>query len=124
MHCPKCTREMEKVTHGGVEVDRCTGCHGIWFDLLEREKLTALEDSKKIDPGSAEVGANWNVVDRIDCPKCGTRMARLVDPQQRHVWYEACETCNGIFLDAGEFRDLKSLTLLDRLRDLLSGGRR
>jgi hypothetical protein len=45
-------------------------------------------------------------------------MLRMVDPAQPHVWYEACKVCNGVFLDAGEFRDLRELTLLDRLRAL------
>ena len=123
MQCPKCTATMSKLTHGDIEVDRCTGCRGIWFDLLEREKLVHLQGSERIDIGNPDQGAVWNQIDRIDCPVCGTRMIAMVDAEQPHVWFEACKSCNGVFLDAGEFKDLKERTLLDRLRDLF-GGRR
>jgi Zn-finger nucleic acid-binding protein len=120
MNCPKCGAETEKVAHGGIDVDRCTACKGIWFDVLERERLVQLKDSEKIDIGDPKVGSRWNKTERIDCPLCRTRMIRMVDPQQPHIWYEACKSCNGIFLDAGEFRDLKQHTLLDRLKDLFA----
>jgi Zn-finger nucleic acid-binding protein len=116
--CPKCGNRMETVSHRDIEVDRCTNCRGIWFDNLEREKLEKLSGSESIDIGDAETGERYDRVERIDCPVCSTRMLRMVDPAQPHVWYEACKVCNGVFLDAGEFKDLKELTLLDRLRAL------
>ena len=41
MHCPKCGRELERVTTSlkGFQVDRCPSCHGIWFDKGEVEIL-------------------------------------------------------------------------------------
>ena len=51
-------------------------------------------------------------------------MIRMVDSEQPHIWFEACKTCNGVFLDAGEFIDLKDRTLLDRLRDLFTPERK
>ncbi len=36
MNCPKCASEFEKISFGDVEVDRCLGCHGLWFDMLEK----------------------------------------------------------------------------------------
>lgn len=121
--CPKCGEAMEKVSHREIEVDRCTSCRGIWFDSLELEKLERLEGSESIDIGDAETGRRFDRVERIDCPVCSTRMIRMVDPAQPHVWFEACKMCNGVFLDAGEFKDLKELTLLDRLRVLFSSER-
>ncbi len=120
MKCPKCSAEMEKILQGGIEIDRCSGCKGIWFDLLEREKLAQLEGSERIDAGDPEIGENHDRVDRVDCPTCHTQMIRMVDAVQPHIWYEACESCGGLFLDAGEFTDLKERTLLDRLRDLFA----
>jgi hypothetical protein len=40
-------------------------------------------------------------------------MTQHVDPKQRHIWYETCVECGGSFFDAGEFRDLSSLTISD-----------
>ncbi len=120
MNCPKCSDETEKVTHGTIEIDRCRGCGGIWFDLLEREKLTRKEGSARIDTGDPDTGKKFDNIDRIDCPVCHTEMIRMVDAGQPHVRYEACTVCNGVFLDAGEFTDLKDHTLFDRLRDLFA----
>ena len=120
MNCPKCNAGMVKITHGAIEVDRCTGCGGLWLDLLEREKLAQLEGSEWIDSGDPETGEAFDRVERIDCPLCQTRMIRMVDPVQPHIRYEACKNCNGVFLDAGEFTDMKERTLVDRLRDLFA----
>lgn len=124
VNCPKCGAEMEMVGHESIEVDRCKGCKGIWFDLLEREKLSELEGSETIDIGDPETGEKFDTVEHIDCPVCHTRMIRMVDPVQPHVRYEACKNCSGVFLDAGEFTDLKERTLLDRLRDLFAPERK
>ena len=47
-------------------------------------------------------------------------MIKRQDEEQRHVWYEECQTCGGVFLDAGEFTDLKFKTLLDWVRGLFA----
>jgi len=106
---------MEKVTYQNIEVDRCTGCQGIWFDLLEHRELKGLAGSEKID--IAEAG-------NINCPVCQTRMTRLVDVEQPHLQYESCPVCYGVFFDAGEFRDYKAETILDFFRDLSAKERR
>lgn len=118
MKCPKCSSDMEKVTFEHVEVDRCNGCRGIWFDILEHEELKVLKGSEAIDVGDPEKGKEFNKIDLIDCPKCKSRMIRMVDSRQPHIWYETCGVCNGIFFDAGEFRDFKDFTLLDFFKKL------
>jgi len=109
---------MEKVTYEHIEVDRCTQCKGIWFDLMERELLAQLKGSESIDSGDPKAGKRLDDVDRISCPVCETQMIRMVDPVQPHVAFEACKVCNGVFLDAGEFTDLKEYTILDRVKSL------
>jgi hypothetical protein len=39
MRCPKCGAELVPVRYRGVEVDKCTGCGGIWLDCGELEQL-------------------------------------------------------------------------------------
>ena len=114
---------MPKVTYHEVEVDRCISCGGLWFDMLELEDLKKIEGSERIDTGSAAVGRQYNEVDHIQCPVCDTPMIRMVDKKQHHTWYEGCATCYGVFLDAGEFRDMKKETLLDYIKDLLTPAR-
>jgi len=40
MNCPLCTDQMLRPHHrGGIEVDICPRCHGIWLDRGELESL-------------------------------------------------------------------------------------
>jgi Zn-finger nucleic acid-binding protein len=114
---------MDRVTHAGVEVDRCVRCKGIWFDNMEEERLKKIAGSEVIDTGDPEMGKRYNEVDRIDCPIDHTPMVRMVDARQSHIWYESCPVCYGTFFDAGEFRDYKEETLMDMVKDLLVGPR-
>jgi uncharacterized protein len=41
MKCPKCGMDLETVAVGSVNVDKCTGCAGIWLDAGELEAIEA-----------------------------------------------------------------------------------
>ena len=118
MKCPKCISPMVKVNFAAVEVDRCTHCRGIFFDELEKAQLQRMKGAEAIDIGDAKVGREFNKVDLINCPRCSSRMIRMVDLEQPHIWFEHCTVCGGSFFDAGEFRDLKHHTIVDFFRDL------
>ena len=123
MQCPKCESDMEKVAFEDIEVDRCVHCHGIWCDGLEGERLKELKGSEAIDIGDPKVGKEFNKVAEAICPHCQVKMIRMVDAIQPHIWFESCGVCHGSFFDAGEFTDLKSETIVDFFRGLLSRGR-
>ena len=106
MVCPKCKAHMERVRVDGIEVDRCTACRGIWFDSLEEERLKSAGAAGTIDVGDPEEGRRHNEQRRIECPRCHTRLIKMVDVEQPHIWFESCKFCYGRFFDAGEFRDL------------------
>lgn len=114
---------MELVTFEGIDVDRCTGCKGLWFDSRENERLRDRRGSEVIDAGDAAVGRRFNKVDRVGCPRCSTPMVRMVDAEQSHIWYESCSVCGGVFLDAGEFRDFKNHSVFDKFRSLFTRAR-
>ncbi len=126
MECPKCHAPMEKVAFKNIEVDRCTGCHGLWFDRFEKEQLKKIDGAEAIDGGSFQADAKLDPAARpesaaiIRCPICQVAMTRMVDAKQHHLWYESCPSCSGVFLDAGEFRDYKQESLLDFLKDLFT----
>ena len=124
MECPKCNSDMEKITYEKIQVDRCTNCKGIWFDMLEHEDLKKLKGSEVIDSGDPEKGEEYDKIDRINCPVCHTQMIRMVDNEQPHIWYEACGSCYGVFFDAGEFTDFKHYTIADIFRDLAAKERK
>lgn len=124
MRCPKCRADMQPVKHEGVEVDRCGSCRGLWFDAGEIEALADAQAAVAVDIGDARVGKRLNSVDDYRCPRCGGTMARRVDPQQQHIWYESCTACDGSFFDAGEFRDLAQLTIADFFKRLVAPRRK
>ena len=113
MRCPKCRSDMELLQIEGVEIDRCSGCHGLWFDPGEVEKLRNKKVAAAIDIGDPVSGKVHNAKDRYRCPRCGGRMLRKADPLQKHIWYEECEACHGSYFDAGEFTDLATLSVSD-----------
>lgn len=46
MKCPKCNAEMNEVELAGIKVDKCSGCHGIYFDHGELEILIDSQEPK------------------------------------------------------------------------------
>lgn len=124
MDCPKCGKQMESQTFKTITVDRCSGCQGLFCspEAIEKGKDQWLADAV-LDKGAATASAAYDAVDNIHCPACTVKMDKISDPEQTHIWMEACPQCKKIFLDAGEFTDLKYNTVLDRLRDWRKGER-
>jgi len=118
IRCPKCRMDMEQIVYDDVEIDRCVSCQGIWFDAGETELLRNKDAAAAIDTGDARTGREMNKVDSYRCPRCSGTMVRVVDPQQTHIWYEVCGSCNGSYFDAGEFVDLASFTAVDFFKRL------
>ena len=77
-----------------------------------------------IDTGDANIGKQSNAIDQYQCPRCSGSMVRVVDPQQRHIWYETCSSCSGSFLDTGELLDLSKLTIADFFKGFVAPERK
>ena len=116
MECPKCQANMEVVRFEDTEVDRCVRCGGLWFDRLEHEQLKRQPGSEAIDTGPTWQAAMHDVQGKVFCPVDGAQMTRMVDAAQPHFWVESCPVCHGMFLDAGEFSDLKEHAVGELLR--------
>lgn len=122
MDCPKCRANMEAIEFGtDIEVRRCTGCSGLFckWQTLQQLRDEWLSDVV-LDKGSAAQGSKHNGMLDISCPDCNTTMARIKDHEQGHITLDSCSHCDGVFLDAGELTDMKSVTLMDHVRQLLS----
>lgn len=124
MLCPKCGSQFEKIRYQEIEIDRCLGCRGLWFDMLEKDDLARIEGSESIDIGSEHVGEEFDKLRKIDCPQCAVAMLPMVDRAQYHIHYESCPVCYGTYFDAGEFRDLKEHSVLERFVQMLKVLRR
>jgi len=119
MNCPKCHSKFETITYGEIQVERCLGCQGLWFDMLEKEDLVKIEGSESIDIGNDQVGEEYDDMRNINCPHCNVKMIPMVDKDQDHIKYESCPVCYGTYFDAGEFRDLKEHTVVERFFEML-----
>ena len=124
LKCPKCQGNLEAVVYSNVEVDRCTNCKGLWFDSLEAQTLKNIKGSESIDTGDPETGSKFDEIGDVNCPKCHTKMTKMVELKQSHIWYEKCPVCYGVWFDAGEFKDFKEEGMLDIFKDILRGIRR
>ena len=121
MNCPKCRGAMHTSVVEGIEVDRCTVCEGLWFDLREQEHLAEVPHSaREIDLGDPKKGKMYDAVRKIAFPKCGVMMLSLAVPGQGHIHFEQCPVCAGAFFDAGEFADYEELTLVERVKRFFS----
>ena len=121
IECPKCGHGMDEISYGGdLLIDRCTNCEGIWFDEGEVTLLKSKWRGEALDTGTASEGKKWDAVDDVACPRCGQQMDKRSDPDQPHIWYEVCDD-HGMFMDAGEFTDLKHETMGDWFRRFFKG---
>ena len=118
MKCPKCSNAMETVGYQDIEIDRCTNCKGIWFDMLEHEDLKKISGSASIDIGSAELGKKQDKQGGIICPACDVPLINMVVSAQPHISYEACTVCYGVYFDAGEFTDFREETFVESWKSI------
>ena len=109
--CPKCDGELETKTYEEISVQRCNNCYGL---LIAEEMLEKMKEERQVekflDVGKASVGRKFDKIEDIECPLCKIEMTRLEDPEQTHIWLETCPICHRVFLDAGEYTDLKHNT--------------
>ncbi len=119
MQCPKCLADMEVVMYHDVEVDRCTKCYGLFFDHLEKEMLKGKDGAEEIDIGDEFVGAKFNEILDVACPKCREKMQPIVHTHPFEIKFERCPGCKGIYFDAGEFRDYLDDQIYEQFQDVL-----
>lgn len=106
MICPKCKDPLQPVTVAEVEVDRCTGCEGIWFDRSELGELLRQQSRQ------TQVLQRGQDSERLDvlpgaCPRDSKPLKRTRATYKAEIMVDFCRECCGIWLDAGEFTKLK-----------------
>jgi uncharacterized protein len=116
VECPKCHAAMRTVLAGDVQADRCQTCGGVWLDAREKETLLATRGAAKSIDVRTDTRPSSSKPPALKCPRDRSALIVMSDAAQPHVRYEACTVCGGSFFDAGELKDLDSLTLRERLR--------
>lgn len=116
--CGKCGEEFTTLFLDGMILDRCTGCHGVWLDISELDRILdhGSEDPTMM-PGEDLKEAP---LDRLvgSCPTCRLGLeAYRVPGQPAHL--EICGHCLGIWFDHDEMKLLAHDDVVTWLRGLL-----
>ena len=118
MQCVKCNGQLQKVTLGEVEVDKCSSCSGIWFDIGELDKIL---ESGRIEALKNEVDNNQGQDARKrKCPRCGGEgnMIQVASLKNADVHIDTCSVCYGQWLDGGELEEITNQGFISRIRSL------
>ena len=104
MKCPRCSESKlalarEKST--GIEVAQCPKCQGLWFRGGDLAKLLRLPAQLfQIPANTLHVGRR--------CPICAIRLSAFRFPNSLFE-IEVCEKCGGLWLDEGEYEQIRAL---------------
>lgn len=104
LNCPRCASSvLDEQPHGGVVVDRCGQCGGIWLDMLELEKVVSARPIKLVsDDGRFEARPD-EPGPRLNCPHCkNVYLIKLNSRLRPGTIIDSCQVCFGTWLDAGE----------------------
>jgi Zn-finger nucleic acid-binding protein len=126
VHDPKTGAPMDKVhvgTDQRVTIDRNPTTGAVWLDGGELAVLLGLTDKPKdlvktIDSSRRVRNMPAGEVVLI-CPRDGEPLVVVGDTKRKHVEFEACPACGGVYFDAGELRQISAASVKDRLRAML-----
>ena len=102
MKCPRCKNsdlKENKVKGHNILVDLCRDCKGIWFDRNELESLMKISVKTIKIPSHARKQP-------FHCPRCRKPLYAFSYPHTM-VIVDMCPQCEGIWLDANEFKEIK-----------------
>lgn len=100
--CPRADGDLvrQRVRGRDTELDRCSRCHGVWFDDGQIAEIIGARavDPLPIPPGAARM-------ESIRCPRCSEALRRFSYPGTATV-IDSCASCAGVWLDAGELEEI------------------
>lgn len=107
MKCPHDGTILQPVRIGRIALDKCHTCDGLWCDHGELEairetELTEVEQKLEESYGNPEVKVA-ETDGFMRCPRCeGGRLSGMTYAIHRPMRVDRCDTCFGLWLDAGE----------------------
>ncbi len=113
MKCPACGNDLHEVKVSDVVVDICRdGCGGIWFDNFELLKFDEPHeaDGEELVEFVNEPKVSIDHSKRLNCPKCeNVVLMRHFFSVKKQVEVDECPGCGGMWLDAGELKQIRQL---------------
>ena len=105
MKCPKCPGQLEPMTFGGVDLDRCRLCFGLWFDRGELEKFNPSDAEFPFTPGKIVPGKPTT----LRCPRCHGLLNETPYGPGVDFAVDRCADCHGLWLDADEISKVQRI---------------
>jgi len=109
MKCPVCGELMIVVEHEQIELDYCTNCLGVWFDVGELELLL---ETMQLEGASLSLDDIFTSPEaksterKRKCPICGKKMKKATVGHEPEVLIDACPRTDGLWFDSGEVGQL------------------
>jgi len=101
--CAACGQPMIVVEHEKVELDYCTNCFGVWFDVGEIELLL---DKMGLESEGIEglhlTEEARSAEHKRRCPVCRKRMKKVDLGHDPVLVIDACPDGDGLWFDSGE----------------------
>lgn len=121
LRCPCCDRWMTPREVGGLEIQECPKCHGLWapedrFDLLVERAAAAHRTRGEGEPISPRVDGGNPAAHRVEyrrCPVCEALMGRRNYQKRSGVIIDRCPA-HGTWLDANELERIAGFVLSGR----------
>jgi Zn-finger nucleic acid-binding protein len=115
--CPACETRMPPSAVGGIAVNECPGCHGLWvvgknFDALVRRAARAWEERSATAEPPRVSGANpaRQALQYRRCPECDQFMLRVNYKRSSGIILDECRT-HGSWLDSDELEQVAGFIL-------------
>jgi len=106
MKCPFCSERMVEIESGGVHVDRCGRCHGLFFEAGE---LTTYTGNPGLEYQTRDLARTMPDDERCRrCPACAGTMKQL---PRTAGHFDVCPDCGGFALDAVAVAALAAMTV-------------
>ncbi len=106
--CPKCAGKLLHVERGGMTVELCSACRGLWLDPGELTVMLELYRRLDTDAGGAS---------GVFCLRCSDIEMRELRFPGTEVELDCCPRCQGVWLDDGELHLLR-----ERVAELVGSG--
>ena len=120
MNCVKCDGQLQTVTLGEIEVDKCDKCSGIWFDMGELGKVLEAGDVESL---KNQIDNNdGDDAKKAKCPRCGGEgnMVQVTSLKNHDIHVDTCPVCYGQWLDGGEIDELTKESFIDKIKSMFN----
>ena len=123
MECPSCRKPLEQKSYrGGITVDECLWCHGVWFGPGELETYREALRSLRVEEGSqSPTFEPTSPGEERSCPRC--QHNALVKGKINGIELEECRDCRGVFVSGEQIAILNHNTTPSASDSVLLGAR-